>query len=123
MDKTDNDRSLATRFLTCMEENCLDTILDPQILEQGIKEEMILVASLVQRSLNLKGKMRPTMKEVATELESFRLSQNIVKDEFEEVKVFEGRPMMISDNEYSWETSYKSPPRIVFSHTSLNVHN
>ncbi|XP_047941058.1 putative wall-associated receptor kinase-like 16 [Salvia hispanica] len=109
-DKTDNDRSLATRFLTCMEENCLDTILDPLILEQGIKEEMILVASLAQRSLNLKGKMRPTMKEVANELESFRMSQNIVKDEFEEVKVFEGRPMMISDTEYSWETSYKSPP-------------
>ncbi|KAG6418304.1 hypothetical protein SASPL_120507 [Salvia splendens] len=33
----------------------------------------------------------------------------LIAYEFEEVKVFEGRAMMISDTEYSWETSYKSP--------------
>ena len=66
---------------------------------------MILVERLAQRSLNLKGKMRPTMKEVAIELESIRICPNIVKDEYEEVKVFEGGPMMISDIEYSWTTS------------------
>ncbi|KAH6801409.1 Wall-associated kinase family protein [Perilla frutescens var. hirtella] len=110
-DKANEERGLATRFLTSMEENCLDTILDPQISEQGRKEEVILVASLAQRCLNLKGKMRPTMKEVATELECFRISQMfaIAKDESEDVAgAFEDMPTTTSDIEYTWTDSYKS---------------
>ncbi|XP_047983519.1 wall-associated receptor kinase-like 1 [Salvia hispanica] len=98
MGKTDDDRSLATRFLTCMEEKCLDKILDPQVLEQGRMEEVLLVARLAQRCLNLKGKRRPTMKEVSTELESFRISQmscSIVKEEVEDETVFEAKPYII----------------------------
>ncbi|KAL1542927.1 wall-associated receptor kinase-like 8 [Salvia divinorum] len=112
MGQTDEDRSLATRFLTCMEEKCLDKILDPQVLEQGRMEEVLLVARLAQRCLNLKGKRRPTMKEVSTELESFRISQmscSIVKEEFEDETVFEVEPVSFSDIEYSWTVSYKSP--------------
>ncbi|KAH6801412.1 hypothetical protein C2S52_001876 [Perilla frutescens var. hirtella] len=94
LDQTDEERGLAMRFFTLMEDNCLDTILDPQILEQGRKEEVILVARLAQRCLNLKRKMRPTMKEVAAELESFRISQmsTTAKDESEEETAFEDMP-------------------------------
>ncbi|KAH6781211.1 hypothetical protein C2S52_000025 [Perilla frutescens var. hirtella] len=108
LDKTEDERSLATRFLTSMEGNFLDTILDSQVS----KGEVILVARLAQRCLNLKGKMRPTMKEVATELENFRMSSQMstsgVKDESKDASHFEGIPAVISDNEYRWTDSYKS---------------
>ncbi|XP_057796937.1 wall-associated receptor kinase 1-like [Salvia miltiorrhiza] len=109
-DKTEEERGLATRFLTCMEGNCLDTILDPQVWQHGRKEEVILVARLAQRCLNLKGRMRPTMKEVAIELESYRISEmsSDVKVESEDVRAFEDMPTMISDIEYTWTGSYKN---------------
>ncbi|KAL1559098.1 non-specific serine/threonine protein kinase [Salvia divinorum] len=111
-DEQEEERSLATRFRTCMIRNCLDTILDPQILEQGRREEVNLVAKLAQKCLNLKGKMRPTMKEVAVELESYRLSQRSIRvedesedvrvgDDTEDVRIFEDIPGTISENEFT----------------------
>lgn len=74
--KNDEERSLVMRFLASMEANNLDAILDAQVLEQSMKAEGVIgVARLAERCLNLKGQMRPTMKEVATELESLRMSQ------------------------------------------------
>uniref|UniRef100_A0A6N2KGX0 Protein kinase domain-containing protein n=1 Tax=Salix viminalis TaxID=40686 RepID=A0A6N2KGX0_SALVM len=57
-------RSLATYFLMAMESNCLFDIIDPQVVKQGKKEELLMVASLARRCLRLNGKERPTMKEV-----------------------------------------------------------
>ncbi|XP_047939147.1 wall-associated receptor kinase 2-like [Salvia hispanica] len=113
IDEQEEERSLATRFRTCMIRNCLDTILDPQMLEEGKREEVILVARIAEKCLNLKGKLRPTMKEVATELESFRMSQRcmtvegdsenvrVENDSEEIVRSFEDVPATISDNEYT----------------------
>ncbi|KAI8010712.1 Wall-associated receptor kinase-like 2 [Camellia lanceoleosa] len=58
-----------------MEENHLLEILDPWILKEGWREEMIVVAHLARRCLNLNGKKRPTMKDVLVELEGIRMSQ------------------------------------------------
>ncbi|XP_042039575.1 wall-associated receptor kinase-like 1 [Salvia splendens] len=110
LDKTEEERGLATRFLACMEEECMDTILYAQVREQGRKEEVTLVAKLAQRCLHSKGRMRPTMKEVATELESFRMSKmsSGVNVESEDVRYFEDMSAMISDTEYTWTNSYKN---------------
>ncbi|KAH6801417.1 hypothetical protein C2S52_001881 [Perilla frutescens var. hirtella] len=96
VDIEEEERSLVVRFLKSMEENNFYTMLDPQVLKHKDKE-VIEVAWLAQRCLNFKGKMRPTMKEVATELESLRMS--------EEARVCEVKPMMISDIEYMWTAS------------------
>ncbi|XP_027087937.2 putative wall-associated receptor kinase-like 16 [Coffea arabica] len=72
----DSHLGLAKRFLVMMDENRLASILDPQVLDQRIEEEVIAVAELAQRCLNLNGKERPTMKEVATVLENIKLSAN-----------------------------------------------
>ncbi|KAL2517807.1 Wall-associated receptor kinase 2 [Abeliophyllum distichum] len=72
---TEDERSLATRFLVSMERNCLHNILDPRILEQDNDGDIIGVANLAYGCLNLNGKKRPTMKEVAMELENIRLSK------------------------------------------------
>nr|GLL48734.1 wall-associated receptor kinase-like 1 [Ipomoea trifida] len=59
-----------------MEENNLSKILDVEVLEQGKEEDVVAVAWLAQRCLNLNGKKRPTMKEVAAELDAIRASSH-----------------------------------------------
>ncbi|KAL5581519.1 hypothetical protein UlMin_013961 [Ulmus minor] len=61
-------RSLATYFIITMEEDRLFEILDAQVM-RGPKEEIVVVANLAKRCLDLSGRKRPAMKEVAMELE------------------------------------------------------
>ncbi|XP_031125706.1 wall-associated receptor kinase-like 8 [Ipomoea triloba] len=72
----DDDRSLVSRFLSSMEENRLMEILDVEVIEQGKKEDVVAMAWLAQRCLNFNGKKRPTMKEVAAELDTIRASHS-----------------------------------------------
>ena len=69
------ERNLARYFLVSMEENRLFEILDARVLKEGGKEEVIAMAKLAEKCLNLNGKKRPTMKTVAMELEGIRASQ------------------------------------------------
>ncbi|GMP74490.1 hypothetical protein CsSME_00031895 [Camellia sinensis var. sinensis] len=86
--RSQESRSLVTHFMESIEENCLLEILDPQILKEGRREEMIAVAHLAKRCLNLNGKKRPTMKDVAVELEGIRMSQgsSAIHQHYEEVE-------------------------------------
>ena len=68
-------RNLASYFLVSMEENRLFEILDARVLKEGGKEEVIAMAKLAEKCLNLNGKKRPTMKTVAMELEGIRACQ------------------------------------------------
>jgi len=82
--KTQEPRSLAIYFIQSVEENNLFEIIDSRILKEGKKEEIIAVANLAKRCLNLNGKKRPTMKEVAMELEAIQMLQkaaNLQQDE------------------------------------------
>nr|XP_011462038.1 PREDICTED: wall-associated receptor kinase 3-like [Fragaria vesca subsp. vesca] len=72
--RSQESRSLAAYFLLSMEQNLLFHILDDQVINDGGKEVITAVANLARRCLNMKGKKRPTMKEVAVELERIRLS-------------------------------------------------
>ncbi|KAK3198718.1 hypothetical protein Dsin_022133 [Dipteronia sinensis] len=68
---TEEGRSLASYFINSMEENKVCDILDAQV-KLGKEEEIMVMANLAIRCLNLQGKQRPTMKEVAMELERIR---------------------------------------------------
>ncbi|KAK4791886.1 hypothetical protein SAY86_022321 [Trapa natans] len=70
--RANEGRSLATYFVISMDGNHLFDILDALVLEQGKKEEIVTVANLAKRCLKLKGRKRPTMKEVVLELEGIR---------------------------------------------------
>lgn len=100
---------LATYFLTIMEENSLNAILDPQVSELDKMEEVNAVAKLVERCLDRERKKRPTMKEVSAELETLRLSQMhaTVKEETDDATKYESNcsPMMISNTQYAWTTT------------------
>ncbi|KAK8682461.1 hypothetical protein V6N13_054849 [Hibiscus sabdariffa] len=68
-------RSLANFFLLSMKENSLLDIIDPLIKNGSPGTDIVAVAELAKRCLNLNGKKRPTMKEIAMELEQIRSSE------------------------------------------------
>ncbi|WOG96044.1 hypothetical protein DCAR_0415374 [Daucus carota subsp. sativus] len=72
MDNPENERNLATYFITSMNENRLFQILEPRVLREGTSDQFQKAGELVKRCLDLNGEKRPTMKEVAMELESLR---------------------------------------------------
>ncbi|XVF65411.1 hypothetical protein PTKIN_Ptkin09bG0246800 [Pterospermum kingtungense] len=79
-------RSLASFFLHSMKENSLFDILDPVVMEDGPQEEIIAVSKLAKRCLNINGKKRPTMKQIAIVLEWIRSSEeaNAIQQRFDE---------------------------------------
>ncbi|PPS12690.1 hypothetical protein GOBAR_AA07942 [Gossypium barbadense] len=68
-------RGLVSYIMSSMEENHLLDIVDVEIGKDGQKDEVVAVAELAKRCLNIDGRYRPTMKEVAMELERFRTRQ------------------------------------------------
>ncbi|CAH1436162.1 unnamed protein product [Lactuca virosa] len=59
---------------SAMEEGHVMSIFDATVIKEGSSIELLAIANLAMRCLNFNGKNRPTMKEVATELEGIRLS-------------------------------------------------
>jgi serine/threonine protein kinase len=74
-------RSLATYFIMVLESNCLFDILDPQVVKQGKREDVLMVASLARSCLRLNGRKRPTMKEVTMALERIKKSENLIVEQ------------------------------------------
>jgi len=62
-------KSLASYFVECMEEDNLLEIIDKRVVKEAEKGQIIAVANLAKRCLELNGKKRPTMKEITFELE------------------------------------------------------
>ena len=71
-DKLEMERSLVTYFLLSLKENRLFEVLEKHITNEGNAKQLKEVANIAKKCLKLKGEDRPTMKEVATELEGLR---------------------------------------------------
>nr|XP_043619725.1 wall-associated receptor kinase 2-like [Erigeron canadensis] len=68
--KPENERQITKSFLASLENETLFQVLDEKLqLNEVPDHEIILVSMLAKRCLHLKGNERPTMKEVASELE------------------------------------------------------
>lgn len=78
LEDMDQDRSLISWFLSHMENSSMLDIVDSQVLQEAPKEELVTIANLAKRCLNLDGKRRPIMKEVLLEIETV-LSRNLPK--------------------------------------------
>ncbi|KAK2987289.1 hypothetical protein RJ640_024652 [Escallonia rubra] len=120
--KSEEARRLATQFIMAMKETCLYDILDARVAKEGSKEEVMRVANLAKRCLNLNGRKRPTMKEVATELEDIKKwhgapdSRHHKEEESEKVEcAFEIEQMGTGDTA---STSTKSFPNNSLSSSS-----
>ncbi|XP_027086419.1 wall-associated receptor kinase-like 9 [Coffea arabica] len=119
----DYNLSLATRFLMSMEQDSLKNILDPELINQGIEQEVTAAAKLAQRCLNLNGKKRPTMKEVAIGLESIKLSSvQSTTENFQSPSHIEGESVVFSDNNYTWTTEVDSFRSVSDVHPLMNKH-
>ncbi|CAL5333140.1 unnamed protein product [Camellia sinensis] len=68
-DKPEEERCLAMYFISCMNNDCLNQIIDEHMVIEGNIEELKEVANLTKRCLRVKGEERPYMKEVEMELE------------------------------------------------------
>ncbi|KAJ0463701.1 putative protein kinase RLK-Pelle-WAK family [Helianthus annuus] len=66
--------TLIAHFTSAMEERRVMSIIDALVIKESTVDELMIVANLAMRCLNLNGKYRPTMKEVAIELETIRTS-------------------------------------------------
>ncbi|KAE8100172.1 hypothetical protein FH972_018097 [Carpinus fangiana] len=71
-DRSEDERCLPMYFLSFLKKDRLDEILDKQIVEGGNKEQIKKVVKLAERCLRVKGDERPSMKELAMELEQIR---------------------------------------------------
>nr|GEY89418.1 wall-associated receptor kinase-like 2 [Tanacetum cinerariifolium] len=93
----DGNRSLATHFITAFEEGRVMSIFDAKMVRCGNRDVLLETANLAMRCLNLYGKNRPTMKEVATELERIRMSHmpSIVQSDYEKVKYSAGEEELL----------------------------
>ncbi|KAF5179737.1 Wall-associated receptor kinase-like [Thalictrum thalictroides] len=67
--RSEEQRNYAEYFTISMEENRLVQLLEVGIINEWDAEQVQAVAELAKRCLNSKGEERPSMKEVAAELE------------------------------------------------------
>ncbi|XP_061340123.1 wall-associated receptor kinase 5-like [Gastrolobium bilobum] len=74
-DRSEEKRSLAMHFLSCLREDRMFEVLQVGILNVENKEKIKEVAILATKCLRLRGEERPSMKEVAMELEGIRLME------------------------------------------------
>ncbi|KAF7849695.1 hypothetical protein BT93_L0379 [Corymbia citriodora subsp. variegata] len=75
-DRPEEERSLATYFLSSLKNDKLFQVIEKVIANEGNNEQVKEVANLAKRCLKIKGEERPTMKEVAMELEGLRAMAN-----------------------------------------------
>ncbi|KAL2907029.1 Wall-associated receptor kinase 5 [Bienertia sinuspersici] len=66
------ERNLATYFVLAMKEDRLMEILDPQLVREASEEQLVTMAKLVKKCLNIRSEDRPTMKEIALELDGLK---------------------------------------------------
>ncbi|CAI9099599.1 OLC1v1036447C1 [Oldenlandia corymbosa var. corymbosa] len=72
MERSEEERNLATFLIMSMKENRLFQVLDPRVVREGTLEQLQQIAELVKSCVSLNGADRPTMKEVAMELEGLK---------------------------------------------------
>ncbi|KAL6282760.1 hypothetical protein ACE6H2_013689 [Prunus campanulata] len=69
LEKPEEERNLANVFVSKVKEDRLDEILDREIVEGHLMEVTKMVADLAKSCLRLRGEERPSMKEVAGQLQ------------------------------------------------------
>ncbi|KAJ4747010.1 Wall-associated kinase family protein [Rhynchospora pubera] len=94
LDKSDDQRSLSSIFLSAMKENKLEEILDDQIMDVESVNLINWVAELARECLNMEAEKRPEMREVAETLDKLRknMKHPWVQDNPEEIESLLGEP-------------------------------
>ncbi|KAG7586453.1 Protein kinase-like domain superfamily [Arabidopsis thaliana x Arabidopsis arenosa] len=72
--RSQENRTLATYFILAMKENKLFDIIDARIRDGCMLSQVTATAKVARKCLNLKGRKRPSMREVSMELDHIRMS-------------------------------------------------
>ncbi|XAR71480.1 Non-specific serine/threonine protein kinase [Bertholletia excelsa] len=107
--KAQEGRSLASYFTHTMDENRLVEILDARIKKDAPVEQIMATAHLAKRCLNMEGKNRPPMKEVAFELEAIKMGkEQVISSTVMAGQNFEEIEFSTIDLSKTWEISSSS---------------
>ncbi|KAL5729299.1 Wall-associated receptor kinase 5 [Ranunculus cassubicifolius] len=97
-ERSEKQRNVATHFILSMKENSLFRLLEAGIVNEGNMTQVLAVAELAKRCLKMMGEERPSMKEVAAELDGLR--------GFEKHSVFQHRNPENMGSEYDEADAY-----------------
>ncbi|XP_026450161.1 wall-associated receptor kinase-like 8 [Papaver somniferum] len=75
MERSEEQGNIASYFLSSMENTNLFPLLDARVVNEGTPEQVVELAELAKKCLNMNGEERPTMRQVTTELASFRMAE------------------------------------------------
>ena len=101
-DRSEEERSLAMYFLSSWKDDNLFQVLDKHIVNGENIEQLREAANLAKRCLRLKGDERPTMKEVAMELERMRMMEEHAWIDSKEKEQLHGESSKAYDNDCSF---------------------
>ncbi|KAK9004959.1 hypothetical protein V6N11_042409 [Hibiscus sabdariffa] len=80
-ERPEHERNLSLYFVSVMQEGRLLDIIDGRVVDDRNIEELKEVATLARRCVRVKGEERPSMKEVASELQGFRATGKFRQEE------------------------------------------
>ncbi|XP_021284960.1 wall-associated receptor kinase 2-like [Herrania umbratica] len=111
-ERPEEERNLAMYFISALKEDRLVRILEDCIVNEAKSEQLKVVANLAKRCVRVKGEERPTMKEVAMELEGLRImvKHPWANDELnlEETEYLLGKPFEKGGSSGSMNATYDS---------------
>ncbi|CAN6999865.1 unnamed protein product [Brassica oleracea var. botrytis] len=120
--RLEENRGLASHFIEAMKENRVLDIVDSRIKEEFKPEQVLAVAKLARRCLSLKGKKRPSMREVYSDLEKIRSSLEDLEVTIEEEEEEEEEEMPIEINiDDSWSVDMTAPASLFDLYPKLDV--
>ncbi|XWS08039.1 hypothetical protein CRYUN_Cryun41cG0043200 [Craigia yunnanensis] len=116
-ERPEQERNLSMYFVSIMKEELLLEILDVRVLNDKNIEQLKEVATLARRCVRVKGEERPTMKEVASELEGLRAMEKHAwgKGDLHE----EEAQHLLDDDPYNNSTRYDGSTSISMGSDSI----
>uniref|UniRef100_A0A2P2JAS1 Wall-associated receptor kinase-like 22 n=1 Tax=Rhizophora mucronata TaxID=61149 RepID=A0A2P2JAS1_RHIMU len=79
--RAEEERNLVAYFISSTEENFLSQILHPRVAKEASSKDINAIANIAARCVRPNGKNRPTMREVAMELDGLRNSWRCLQTE------------------------------------------
>ncbi|XP_073111397.1 wall-associated receptor kinase 2-like isoform X2 [Elaeis guineensis] len=107
---SNEEKSLSSSFLSAMKEDRLLQLLDSHIKNEEDMELIGEIAELARQCLNVRGEDRPSMKEVADDLDRLRKFKRhpFLQHNSEEIENLLGQPSSYTENEISGSYSIET---------------
>ncbi|KAK7393015.1 hypothetical protein VNO78_21465 [Psophocarpus tetragonolobus] len=119
-DRPESHRNLAMHFHSTLNEGSFLNIVDRHIIDEANVEQLMDVANIAEHCLRLKGEERPTMKEVAKELERISI---LKKHQWEKVNLSPEDAENFLNESSSFNTTDDAEERSTYSSFDISKQN